>query len=157
MIKTSVTGLLAFLQTGDIYDPDRVEADRELLRRFYLKHGYIDVRVVSAVGEYDPTLRGFVITFTIEEGDQYRIGTVDVQSSIRSLDPSRLRWRLRTYPGDVYNAGFTVVPDVQTFTNSTSTAIRDNGTTTSTIPRRSRSHEAPPCVAASSAAWSVER
>ena len=104
VIKTSVTGLLAFLQTGDIYDPDRVEADRELLRRFYLKHGYIDVRVVSAVGEYDPTLRGFVITFTIEEGDQYRIGTVDVQSSIRSLDPSRLRWRLRTYPGDVYNA-----------------------------------------------------
>jgi outer membrane protein insertion porin family len=104
VIKTSVTGLLAFLQTGDIYDPDRVEADRELLRRFYLKHGYIDVRIVSAVGEYDPTLRGFVITFIIEEGDQYRIGTVDVQSSIRSLDPSRLRWRLRTYPGDVYNA-----------------------------------------------------
>ncbi len=52
VIKTSETGILAFLQTGDIYDPDRVEADRELLRRFYLKHGYIDVRVVSAVGEY---------------------------------------------------------------------------------------------------------
>src|SRR4030095_4082313 len=44
VIKTSTTGLLAFLQTGDIYDPDRIEADRELLRRFYLKHGYLDVR-----------------------------------------------------------------------------------------------------------------
>ena len=87
VIKTSTTGLLAFLQTGDIYDPDRVEADRELLRRFYLKHGYIDVRIVSAVGEYDPTLRGFVITFTIEEGEQYRVGTAEVQSSIRALDP----------------------------------------------------------------------
>ena len=54
VIKTSQTGLLAFLQTTDIYDPDRVEADRELLRRFYLKHGFIDVRIVSAVGEYDP-------------------------------------------------------------------------------------------------------
>ena len=43
-IKTVETGLLAFLQTGNIYDPDRLEADRELLRRFYLKHGYIDVR-----------------------------------------------------------------------------------------------------------------
>ncbi len=104
VIKTSVTGLLAFLQTGDIYDPDRVEADRELLRRFYLKHGYIDVRIVSAVGEYDPNLRGFVITFTIEEGEQYRFGTVDVQSTIRLLDPSLLRSRLRAYPGDVYNA-----------------------------------------------------
>jgi outer membrane protein insertion porin family len=104
VIKTSTTGLLAFLQTGDIYDPDRIEADRELLRRFYLKHGYIDVRVVSAVGEYDPALRGFVITFTIEEGEQYRFGTVNVISTIRLLDPALLRPRLRTYPGDIYNA-----------------------------------------------------
>jgi outer membrane protein insertion porin family len=104
VIKTSTTGLLAFLQTSDIYDPDRVEADRELLRRFYLKHGYIDVRIVSAVGEYDPSLRGFVITFTIEEGEQYRFGTVDVVSTIRLLDPALLRPRLRAYPGDVYNA-----------------------------------------------------
>jgi outer membrane protein insertion porin family len=104
VIKTSETGLLSFLQTGDIYDPDRIEADRELLRRFYLKHGYIDVRVVSAVGEYDPTRRGFLVVFTIEEGEQYRFGSVDVQTSIRALDP-RLLWpKVRTSPGDVYNA-----------------------------------------------------
>src|SRR5246127_355711 len=104
-IKTSETRpFLAFLQTGDIYDPDRIEADRELLRRFYLKHGYIDVRIISAVGEYDPDRRGFVINFTIEEGEQYRVETVDVQSTIRSLDPSWLRVKVRAYPGDVYNA-----------------------------------------------------
>jgi outer membrane protein insertion porin family len=62
------------------------------------------VRIVSAVGEYDPNRRGFVITFTIEEGEQYRVGTVDVQSTIRSLDPSWLRAKVRTYSGDVYNA-----------------------------------------------------
>jgi outer membrane protein insertion porin family len=104
VIKTSETGILAFLQTADIYDPDRIEADRELLRRFYLKHGYIDVRVVSAVGEFDPNRKGFVITFTIEEGEQYRVGTVDVQSAIRPLDPSLLRSRLRAFSGDIYNA-----------------------------------------------------
>ena len=105
VIKTSETGLfLAFLQTSDIYDPDRIEADRELLRRFYLKHGFVDVRIVSAVAEYDPSRRGFIITFTIEEGEQYRVGAVDVQSTIRSLDPSWLRVKLRAYPGDVYNA-----------------------------------------------------
>jgi outer membrane protein insertion porin family len=104
VIKTSETGILAFLQTGDIYDPDRIEADRELLRRFYLKHGYIDVRIVSAVGEYDPNRKGFVITFTIEEGEQYRIGSVDLQSSVRPLDPALLRPKLRTFSGDVYNA-----------------------------------------------------
>ena len=104
VIKTSETGLLAFLQTGDIYDPDRIEADRELLRRFYLKHGFIDVRVVSAMGEYDPALRGFIVVFTIEEGDQYRVGSVDVQSSVRGLDRGLLWWKLRVSPGEVYNA-----------------------------------------------------
>jgi outer membrane protein insertion porin family len=104
VIKTSTTGFLAFLQTSDVYDPDRVEADRELLRRFYLKHGYIDVQIISAVAEYDQTRRGFLITFTIEEGDQYRVGTADVQSTIRVLDPALLRSRMRTYPGDIYNA-----------------------------------------------------
>jgi outer membrane protein insertion porin family len=103
-IKTVETGLLAFLQVNNIYDPDRIEADRELLRRFYLKHGYIDVRVVSAVGEYDPALKGFFITFTISEGDQYRIGTVDVRSKIPALSPGLLQPRLRMSSGDVYNA-----------------------------------------------------
>jgi outer membrane protein insertion porin family len=103
-IKTVETGLLAFLQTTNIYDPDRLEADRELLRRFYLKHGYIDVRIVSAVGEYDPAQQGFVITFTIDEGEQYRIGTVDVRSKVPTLNPALLQPRLRMSTGDVYNA-----------------------------------------------------
>ena len=79
---------LSFLQTTDIYDPDRVEADRDLLRRFYLQHGYADVRIVSAVGEYDPSRKGFIITFTIDEGPQYHVGTVDVLSNVRALDPA---------------------------------------------------------------------
>jgi outer membrane protein insertion porin family len=103
-IKTVETGFLAFLQTTNIYDPDRLEADRELLRRFYLKHGYIDVRVVSAVGEYDPTQGGFVITFTIDEGQQYRVGRVDVRSTVFGLNPGLVQPRLRLSAGDVYNA-----------------------------------------------------
>src|SRR4026207_1097961 len=67
IIKTSASNLLSFLQTTDIYDADRSEADRDLLRRFYLKHGYADVRIVSAVGEYDPAKKGFIVTFTIDE------------------------------------------------------------------------------------------
>src|SRR5215467_7602812 len=83
VIKTSETGILAFLQTTNIYDPDRIEADRDLIRKFYLKHGYIDVNVVSAVGQYDPTRHGFIVTYTIEEGTQWRVGRVDVQSAVR--------------------------------------------------------------------------
>jgi outer membrane protein insertion porin family len=104
VIKTTESGLLAFLQSNDIYDPDRVEADRDLLRRFYLKHGYADVRIVAAMGEYDPSRKGFLVTFTIDEGEQYRFGTVEVQSSVRAIDPTVLRGKMRTSAGSVYNA-----------------------------------------------------
>jgi outer membrane protein insertion porin family len=104
VIKTSESNLLSFLQTTDIYDPDRVEADRDLLRRFYLKHGYADVRIVAAVGEYDPAKKGFIVTFTIDEGPQYHVGKVDVISNVRALDPGLLRNRLKLGSGSVYNA-----------------------------------------------------
>ena len=81
-----------------------MEADRDLLRRFYLKHGYADVRIVSAVGEYDPAKKGFVITFTIDEGSQYRVGTLDVVSNVHAIDPASLRSKLKLSAGSVYNA-----------------------------------------------------
>src|SRR5215468_1394739 len=104
VIKTSESNWLSFLQTTDIYDPDRVEADRDLLRRFYLKHGYADVRIVSAVGEYDPARKGFVVTFTIDEGAQYRVGTIEVISNVRAIDPASLRSQLKMGEGSIYNA-----------------------------------------------------
>jgi len=103
VIRTAESGLLSFLQSNNIYDPDRIEADRELLRRFYLKHGYIDVRVLPPAVEFDPGRNGFVIKFIIEEGDQFRVGTVDVRSNVRALDPSQVRSRLRVSPGEIFN------------------------------------------------------
>ncbi len=103
VIKTATSNFLSFLQTTDVYDPDRIEADRDLIRRFYLSHGYADVQVVSATGEYDPAIKGFMITFTIEEGPLYRFGNVEIQSNIRSVDPLSLRSALRMKRGDVYN------------------------------------------------------
>src|SRR5271155_3224328 len=103
VIKTVESNFLSFLQTADVYDPDRIEADRDLIRRFYLKHGFADVQVVSATGEYDPGRKGFIITFTIEEGPQYHFGTIDVQSNVRAVDSQALRPILRMHGGDVYN------------------------------------------------------
>jgi outer membrane protein insertion porin family len=104
VIKTTVSNWLSFLQTTDIYDPDRLEADRDLLRRFYLKNGFADVRILAAVGEYDPARGGFNVTFTIDEGARYRVGAVEITSNVRVLDAQSLNSRLRLRRGDVYNA-----------------------------------------------------
>ncbi|OKO78607.1 membrane protein [Bradyrhizobium sp. AS23.2] len=103
VIKTHESNLLSFLASGDIYDPDRVEADRDLIRRFYLKNGFADVQVVAALTEYDPEKKGFNVTFKIEEGSQYRVGTVDFRSSIPNFDPSSLRSYSRVNVGSLYN------------------------------------------------------
>ena len=104
VIKTSTSNILSFLQTTDVFDADRIEADRDLIRRFYLSHGYADVQVVSATGEYDPAKKGFIITFTIEEGPLYRFAAIDVQSNIRALDTRSLLAVPRVHQGDIYNA-----------------------------------------------------
>src|SRR6201993_4623715 len=103
VIKTHETNWLSFLGTGDVYDPDRVEADRDLIRRFYLKHGFADVQVVAALTEYDPEKKGFLVTYKIDEGQQYRVESVNFQSSIATLDPNTLRSFARVSVGSLYN------------------------------------------------------
>jgi outer membrane protein insertion porin family len=103
VVKTAESNWLSFLQTTDVYDPDRIEADRDLIRRFYLKHGYADVQVVSATGVYDPAQKGFTVTFTIEEGPLYHFGAIDIQSNVRAVDSASLRPYLLMGKGQVYN------------------------------------------------------
>jgi len=104
VIKTRESNLLSFLGGADVYDPDRVEADRDLIRRYYLKKGFADVQVIAALTEYDPEKKGFLVTFKIEEGQQYRVGSVNFASSIGALDGNTLRSYSRVNVGSLYNA-----------------------------------------------------
>ena len=88
VIETKESRWYRFLSTDDTYDPDRLTYDRELLRKFYLSEGYADFRVVSAVAELTPDRDGFIITFTIDEGERYRFGKIDVDIKLKDL-PAR--------------------------------------------------------------------
>ncbi len=104
VISTTTTNWLSFLKSTDVYDPDRVNSDQELLRRFYLKNGYADFRILAATAELDPAGKGYIITFTLDEGDQYKFGKVDVVSNIRDVPADSLRGVVRAQEGQVYNA-----------------------------------------------------
>ena len=104
IIRTKESAWYRFLSTDDNYDPDRLNFDRELLRRFYLSRGYADFRVVSAVAELTPDREGFFITFTIEEGERYRFGKIDVVAALRDLSVDQLRQHVAAKEGDWYNA-----------------------------------------------------
>ena len=93
-----------FLQTNDNYDPDRLTFDREQLRRYYLSEGFADFRVISGVAELAPDRSGFYITFTIEEGDKYNFGKVEIDTKLKEIPVADLRGLVRFDGGEQYNA-----------------------------------------------------
>ena len=103
VIKTSVTNVLSFLTGGDVYDPDRVAEDREQLRLYYRSKGYADASVTSAKAEYDPAIKGFTLTFSIDEGPLYHFGEVNVVSNVPGLDSEKLRRLLLARPGAMFD------------------------------------------------------
>ncbi len=104
VIQTKESRWYRFFSSDDNYDPDRLTYDRELLRKFYLSEGYADFRVVSAVAELTPQRDGFFITFTIEEGERYRFGKIDLTNAIKDVADADLRAIVAVRDGDWYDA-----------------------------------------------------
>ncbi|WP_092310757.1 outer membrane protein assembly factor BamA [Brevundimonas viscosa] len=90
--------------SNDNYDPNRLDYDREQLRKFYTNRGYYDFRVVSAISELAPDDSAFAITLTLDEGDRYNFGNVDVVTENDRLNPDFLRLLLPIREGDLYES-----------------------------------------------------
>ena len=104
VVQTVESAWWRILTQDDTYDPDRLNYDKELLRRFYLANGYADFRVVSAVAELVPDKEGFYLTFTVEEGERYKFGSIKVVSTLRNLEGEQLSSLVKGKEGDWYNA-----------------------------------------------------
>ena len=103
-ISTAESAWWKFFSTTDNYDPDRLAYDRELLRRYYLKNGFADFRVVSATAELARDGESFFITFTVVEGPQYSLGQVSVNTGQTTLDADRLGAVINLSQGERYDA-----------------------------------------------------
>ena len=103
-MQTTQSNFLSWIKTTDVYDPDRLAADGELIRRFYLRHGYADMRVLDTKVDFDAEAGGYHVVITVDEGQQYKVGEIEVESKIAQIESSTLRARVQLAPGDVYNA-----------------------------------------------------
>ncbi len=103
-IATAESSWWKFFSSNDNYDPGRLEYDREQLRKFYTDRGFADFRVVSAVAELTPDQEDFYITFTIDEGEEYRWGDVDVKTELDELNNDVLKRIARIKTGEIYKA-----------------------------------------------------
>jgi outer membrane protein insertion porin family len=102
VIVTKESHWYKFFESNDNYDPDRVEYDREQLRKFYRNKGYYDFRVVSSIAELSPDKNSFAVTYTIDEGQKYKFGKLSVQTELKKLNPDILRALLPIRSGQLY-------------------------------------------------------
>lgn len=122
IISTTQAGWFDFLKGTSIYDPDRMNLDRELIRQYYLKNGYADVTVTAGNAEIDPDGSGFIITFAIDEGQLYSFGQVTIESSLPEVPAETYKGELLTVEGAVYNAS-----EIDKTTEALTLAIAETG------------------------------
>jgi len=106
-----------FLNSDDRYDPDRLAFDQELLRRFYLSQGYADFNLVNANAELSNEKDRFFLTFTVSEGERYKVGKVSLNSDLRNFDAEALRGDVNVSEGEWYNADY-VTESVDSLTDA---------------------------------------
>ena len=103
-IRTEETRWYKFLSDNDKFDPDRLQFDQELLRRFYTNEGYADFQVKSANAELSADKDEFYLTFSVEEGPQYTLGDVKIVNELQGKDKPDLTPFVTTVAGDTYSS-----------------------------------------------------
>lgn len=103
LMQTTEMNLLSWFKNSDVYDPEKISADLERIRRYYLRRGYADFRIVGSDARFSEAKKGWIVTFTFEEGPLYKISSVTVDSRIRDIDPKDLRRAVGISRGDTFN------------------------------------------------------
>ena len=102
VVVTEQSHWYKFFSSNANFDPDRLEYDKEQLRKYYRNRGFYDFRVASAVAELSPDKNGFVITYTVEEGPEYKFGKINVETDLKKLDKNVLESLVPVRRGDIY-------------------------------------------------------
>jgi outer membrane protein insertion porin family len=102
VVVTEESKWYKFFSSNANYDPDRLEYDKEQLRKFYRNRGYYDFRVVSSVAELSPDKNGFAVTYTLDEGPEYKFGKITVETELQKLDKNVLQALVPIRSGELY-------------------------------------------------------
>lgn len=103
VVMTKVSRWFRFLETNDTYDPDRIELDKYLLKQFYNSVGYADFRVLSVTADLDTTREGFVITYSVDEGEKYKFGKVDFENKLPNVSDEEIKRFIKHERGNTFN------------------------------------------------------
>lgn len=118
-LQTKGAGIFPGAGQAGTYRRETLETDGEIIAYLYSAFGYVDVEVSQPEVFLTPDKRWVYVTFHVVEGEQYRVGTVEVKGDpLETRDTGEpvsfddLKALLKTEPGEVYNR-VEVAEDVQ--------------------------------------------
>jgi outer membrane protein insertion porin family len=103
VLGTKQAGLFRTLIKADTFVSDRIEADKQMLRDFYLSRGYVDFRINSVNAELTQERDGYFLVFNVQEGQQFKIGQVTTVSEMSGVDADEYQAVTKIRPGVVYS------------------------------------------------------
>ena len=89
-----------FWGSNDKFDKDRINYDKDLLKKYYYDNGYIDFRIISVNSSLVDNRKDFVVNFSLYEGNRYKVSNVSVRN-LQKLDVSDL---IEISEGDWYSS-----------------------------------------------------
>ncbi len=102
VVQTKRKGVFSFLTGSGKYKEEQLKQDLMLLTFHYLNHGYLRVKVQPPRVTISKDKRYIFVTFHVQEGKQYRIGSVSMSGDILTTETELLS-QLKTRPGDIYS------------------------------------------------------
>lgn len=79
--RLSKTNWLSWFNGDNQYNKEKLNADLETLRSYYMDRGYIHFQIDSSQVSLSPDKKHIFITIYINEGDVYKFGKADLQGS----------------------------------------------------------------------------
>ena len=104
VISSSEFRWYEFWGSNDRFDRDRINYDKDLLKDYYYKNGYIDFRVISTNSSLVKNKKDFIVNFNLSEGKRYKVNKVGVRSSIKKLTSEQISELLSFESGDWYSS-----------------------------------------------------
>ncbi|GAB4260655.1 MAG: outer membrane protein assembly factor BamA [Methylomicrobium sp.] len=100
--ELSTGNLLSFYTKDDQYSKQKLSADLERLRSFYLDRGYINFSIESTQVAITPDKKEIYITVNVKEGEVYTLEKVKVTGNL-IIDPEEVVKLVRVGPGEIFS------------------------------------------------------
>jgi len=101
-IELSEGGWLSWYSKDNQYSKQKLTADLETLKSFYLNRGYLEFAVESTQVSITPDKKDIYITVGISEGKRYTISDIKLAGEM-IVSEAELKKLIELKPGDVYN------------------------------------------------------